>query len=203
MPVHFANGLFDQPWLVAIFIIVGLISNWLMKRRQEQEAARPPKGEASSAPEKPEEEFDLETAMRRLLGEPPPTPPPAPPVIPGEPHPPSLAEARQPDAETVRSGPAWQEEAGEGWGEDSEPLRPPVVSAPPVVTAVASEAAARVVRRFTQTPASEGQRPSPEVPAREPRLPTSTRGVRWRNPQNARQAFVASLVFGPPKGLES
>lgn len=208
MPVLFANGLFDQPWLVAVFIIAGLISNWLMKRRQEQEAARQSKGEESSAPAKPEEEFDLETAMRRLLGEPPAAPPPVPPVIPGEQRPPPLTEARRPETDVLPSQPVWQEETAEGWGEEGEQVRPPLPAGPPTVlpphgaAAVASEATARVVQCLTQTPTAAGPRPTPEVPTREPRFPTSTRGMQWRNPQNARQAFVASLVFGPPKGFE-
>ena len=210
MPVHFANGLFDQPWLVAVFIIVGLISNWLMKRRQEQEAARRPEGERPSAPEKPEEEFDLEAAMRRLLGEPPSSQPaPPPPVIPGAQRPPPRADSRQPDAEELRSGQAWQEEAQEGWAEEGEqprptppPLRPPLVSQSPVGVTVPTEAQAQAARRFAQSHAAGDQRPATVVHGSGSRLHAGARAAYWRNPRNARQAFVASLVFGPPKGLE-
>lgn len=209
MPVHFANGLFDQPWLVAVFIIVGLISNWLMKRRQEQEAARRPEGERPSAPEKPEEEFDLETAMRRLLGEPPPTQSPSPPpVIPGAQKPPPLADARQSDTEAVRSGPAWQEESEEGWAEDGEQLRPPPPLRPPPVApssarvTVPTEAQAQAARRFAQSSAPGGGRSAPVPQGRAAPPAAEPRTAYWRNARNARQAFVASLVFGSPKGLE-
>jgi hypothetical protein len=211
MPVHFANGLFDQPWLVAVFIIVGLISNWLMKRRQEQEAARRPEGERPSAPEKPEEEFDLETAMRRLLGEPPPaqSAPPPPPVIPGGQRPPPLVDARQSDAEALRSEPAWQQESEEGWAEDGEqprpappPLRPPPISAAARGT-VPTEAQAQAARRFAQSSAATGERSPTVPPGRDAPSTAEPRTGFWRNPRNARQAFVASLVFGSPKGLES
>ncbi len=56
----FAAGLFDQPWLVAVFIVVGLISNWLMKRRQEKEGGPPSVGEPQPTPNKPEGAFNLE-----------------------------------------------------------------------------------------------------------------------------------------------
>lgn len=209
MPVHFANGLFDQPWLVAVFIIVGLISNWLMKRRQEQEAARRPEGERPSAPEKPEEEFDLETAMRRLLGEPPPTQPPPPPVIPGAQKPPALTDARQSDAEALRSEQAWQEEPEEGWAEDGEQLRPatPPLRPPPVSTSLArvtgpTEAQAQAARRFAQSSAPGGGRSALVPQGRAALSAAEPRTAYWRNARNARQAFVASLVFGSPKGLE-
>ncbi len=208
MPVHFANGLFDQPWLVAVFIIVGLISNWLMKRRQEQEVARRPEGERPAAPEKPEEEFDLEAAMRRLLGELPSSQSAPPPVIPGAQRPPPLADSRQADAGELRSGQSWQEEAEEGWAEDGEqlrpappPLRPPVFSQSAVGVTVPTEAQAQAARRFAQLNEA-GQHPATVVHGGDSRLRAGARAAYWRNPRNARQAFVASLVFGPPKGLE-
>lgn len=210
MPVHFANGLFDQPWLVAVFIIVGLISNWLMKRRQEQEAARRPEGERPSAPEKPEEEFDLETAMRRLLGEPPSSrSAPPPPIILGNQRPPSLADSSQPDAEVIRTEQTWQEEAQEGWGEDGEqprsappPLRPPTVSTSSARVTVLTEAQAQAARRFVQSSTQASER-SATLP-QDSNAPSvaEPRTAYWRNPRNARQAFIASLVFGSPKGLE-
>jgi hypothetical protein len=210
MPVHFANGLFDQPWLVAVFIIVGLISNWLMKRRQEQEAARRPEAERPSAPEKPEEEFDLETAMRRLLGEPPPAQSSPPPVITGSQRPPPLADARQSDAEALRSELAWQEESEEGLAEDGEqlrsappPLRPPSVLASSARVTVLTEAQAQAARRFVQSSAKASERSATILQGSNAPSVAEPRTAYWRNPRNARQAFVASLVFGSPKGLES
>ena len=147
--------------------------------------------------------------MRRLLGEPPPPKsPPPPPVIPGAQRPPPLADPRQPDAEELRSRQTWQEEAEEGWAEDGEqprptplPMRPPLVSQSPVGVTVPTEAQAQAARRFAQLNEA-GQHPATVVHGGDSRLHACARAAYWRNPQNARQAFVASLVFGPPKGLE-
>ena len=81
MNTLFAASLFDSPWLVALFIIVGAISNWLMKRRQGKEAESGQEVKPPPLPTTPKSGFDLETALRRLLDEETPTKPPAPPPI--------------------------------------------------------------------------------------------------------------------------
>ena len=76
----FASGLFDSPWMVAIIIIVGAISNWVTKRRQEKQAEQPPEGdEPAPTASKPTGGLNLEETLRRLMGE---EPAPAPPRIP-------------------------------------------------------------------------------------------------------------------------
>ncbi len=71
----FAAGLFDNPWIVAVIVIVGALVNWLSKRRQEKSAGPPPGGdEPSPSAGKAPGEFNLEEALRRLMGEAPPPP---------------------------------------------------------------------------------------------------------------------------------
>lgn len=202
MNAVFAFGLVDNPWVVVIILLVTALSSWLSKRRQAKEtlADKPPmpSGKPPAPGAKPRE-FDLEEAMRRLLGEdafpkPQPTPPPIP---------------RPPPA------PEWEEE-----GPPVPPRRPlpaplpprvPVLVARPAPVPVAVTRAASLpvvelgdeaeegahsvsLAALEHPAASYGQMPRPrqrQWPARP-----------WRDPRNARQAFVASLVFGPPKGFE-
>jgi hypothetical protein len=204
----FAAGLFDNPWLVAIFVIVGLLSNWLMKRRQEKETGEQrPEGEPPPVADKPKG-FDLEAALRRLLDEEAPAKPPAaPPVIPhaspGRPPSPPVWE----DEEYVQAERNWMEEARAQVGEKVTPTPPPL----PPVAAVAPRTRftirptaeqAQAARRFAQLN-EQGRHQAVVVHGRGRHSRTGSRLAAWRDPQNARQAFVASLVFGTPKGMES
>ncbi len=112
MNALFAAGLFDSPWLVAVIIIVGALSNWLTKRRQEKQAEHRPEGdEPSPASSKPPGELNLEEALRRLMGEEPPAP------VPARRH--SCARPRA----SCRPSPDWQEE---------EPFQPARQTVPPL-----------------------------------------------------------------------
>jgi hypothetical protein len=191
----FATGLFDSPWLIAIIIIVGAISNWVTKRRQEKQAEQPPKGdEPAPAASKPAGEFSLEEALRRLMGEEPPEPEPAPPRIP---------RAAQDETPPV---PDWsEEETFQPAGQTVPPLLPPLIAAEPasITTTAASEQQEQAARRFEQLN-EQGRHPATVVGhGREHRLRASKRATSlWRDPRSARQAFVGSIVFAPPKSLE-
>jgi hypothetical protein len=213
MNTLFANGLFDNPWMVAILFIGGAIFNWLMKRRQEKEAGHPPEGEPPPVPDKPKGEFDLDEALRRLLDPDAPPKTTAPPPILSRPLParPSSPAGGQ-DEEYVQLDRNWMENSREGRAEAREatvptppPLRPPPVvlaraGVPPTAAGEQSELAAR---RFEQLNEA-GRHPAMVVGhgrGRRSRAGSQAAGP-WRSPRRARQAFVASLVFGPPKGLE-
>ncbi|HEX5219926.1 MAG TPA: hypothetical protein VFZ59_10185 [Verrucomicrobiae bacterium] len=179
----FAAGLFDSPWVVAAIVIIGAFINWLSQLRQQKQQRDAEKRESeapSEPPKKPQGEFDLEETLRRWLGEDAPTPAPPPIPIPRTPSP--------------APPPVWQ----------GKPA-PPVVASRPVAT-VTSEDVPKV---------SEGQRQAAA------RLAQASKQVRqhhasegrirrrggwpelWRDRASARRAFVSSLVYGPPKGLES
>ena len=189
----FASGLFDSPWMVAIIIIVGAISNWVTKRRQEKQAEQPPEGdEPAPTASKPTGGLNLEETLRRLMGEEPPAPAPAPPRIPRaaqvELPPVSVAQARSIEREF-----------------DHYPLRPPpvVVTQASNTTISASEQQVQAARRFEQLN-EQGRHPATVVGHRRgSRSRTGQRAASlWRDPRSARQAFVGAIVFAPPKGFE-
>jgi hypothetical protein len=206
MNTLFANGLFDSPWLIAIFLIVGAISNWLMKRRQEKEADDRPEGKPPPLPDKPEGEFNLEEALRRLLGGEPQPPPAPPPLIP------RTTPAKPPpiedwtEEEGLRPEPTWPEEVRDHRNQTAPAVRLPPIAGrvPPVASTVAAEAAAQAPARLAAI-SEMGNRPAAGVEqgqAHGRRARASRRATFWRDPRNARQAFVASVIFAPPKGLQ-
>jgi len=176
-----AAGLFDNPWLVAVIIIISALANWLSQRRAAKaEAEAPPETDTATPPES----ADWEARLRRMLGEAPANPPVIgpPPVPVGRAQPPLL----RPGAGTFTTG-----------------QRPPFVEIAPelaVETAAPSRGVERAIRRYEQRLESQ------TAPARASRATGSRNpnalGAALRQPQAARQAFIASLVFGPPKALE-
>lgn len=177
-----AAGLFDSPWVIIAIVVASGIANWLSKRRAEKNGELPPSDQQPSASASAEP-ADWEERLRRMLGEdaPPAAPPPV--IRPPGSVPPLLRPAQQP-----------------------APLRrpPPVevvpVSGPQTVRKVSAEIE-ETVRRYEQREAVVLPAVRPVV-ARAPRRATGLKAS-LRQPQAARRAFAASLVFGPPKGLES
>lgn len=182
-----AAGLFDQPWIVAVVIILGAVINWLSQRRQEKQQQREERQSQETAPvppPKPQGEFEMEEALRRLLGEDPPRPNPAPPPIP----------------RTVVAPPA-------------PPARPgrvttPIILPPPVAVALVddelrkvSDVEGQAALRFAQTDEQVQHHLVRSGPGA--RVRGSKWSGLWRDRASVRRAFVGSLVFGPPKGLES
>lgn len=180
-----AASLFDSPWVILAIMAASAIANWLAKRRQQQQEQqeRQEELENSSAAPEPELSHDLDRRLRELLGQE--TSPLPPPII------------REVQTED------WARPAG---GEiptarqhSAVPIRlPPPLNAGEVEKPVAAE---------TRRPSRLTTEAAPPVAVDlQPRWQARRRkvgAVDWRNPRSARQAFVASLVFGPPKGLES
>lgn len=208
-----AASLFDSPWIVAVLILVSALANWLAKRRQEKPGGPPPEGEEPAPPAStPPGNFNLEEALRRLMGEEPPRPAPAPPIIP---HPTraELPRAQTRSAEKV-SQPEWKrgQAAEQPRTTVRQPekyiapqSRPPVVGSEPMIrTQTAREPELQAVRRFEQLN-ELGRHAATVVRHKHGLRPTSSRpqgALRWRDSRNVRQAFVASLIFAPPKSFE-
>ena len=195
MNVFLAAGLFDGQWVVVLVVLVGGLINWLSKRRAEQQADKSPEGEEPSpSAGKPAREFNFEEAVRQLMGEPPPqspVPPPIPPAARGE-SPPMAA---------------WHEEGSFQRGKQTAPpLRlPPIAAARAGVTATTvDEQHQQAARRFEQLN-ERGRHPATVIDQRREQRSRAGKRVAslWRDPRSARRAFVASLVFAPPKGLEN
>ncbi len=200
MPFFVANFL-EGPWLVLVLIITSSIINWLSKKRAEQEQAR---GESEGTPR---EASEWEERLRRLLGEeeqpaPPVVKPPlvqrpaagtGAPVAPPGAAPPVIRPAQAPVRPLRPATP---------------PMRPvqhaPTIEIAPEIVSVADKVAVRAeesLHRFEQREPVLPATATNISPVRGRRSPAL--GVALRQPQNARQAFVASVVFGPPKALES
>jgi len=210
-----AASLVDNPWVLVVVVLVGALSQWLMKRRQENQAENQPSGDdrvpPSKTPERLQRPLDLHEVLRQLLGgEAPPRAPQPPPI------PPVMRDAQPaevwPDEEQFQPEEAWMEEAQE----THEAARPPAIqTAPPSRPhpALAGANANRIrnrepneeaVRRFEQLN-EQGRHPATAVGiVRKRRSREGTRAIGLlRDPRTVRQAFVASLVFGPPKAFES
>jgi len=192
-----AAGLFDSPWVVVVIVIVGAIMNWLSKRREQQAEDSAEGEQPSQSPPagKPAREFNLEDAVRRLMGEEPPAQSPLPPPIP-----PAARGESPPIA-------AWHEEGSFQRGKQTAPpLRlPPIPAARAVVTeATIGEQQQQAARRFEHLN-EQGRHPATVIDQRREQRSRAGKRVAslWRDPRSARRAFVASLVFAPPKGLEN
>ena len=181
MPPILAVNLFEGPWVIIVIAIIGAFVNWLTKRRQEKQAER--ESLPTTEPAKEKKELDWEKALRQLLGEeetppPPPSPPPVPPV------------RRPPPPRLVRT--------------EELQRRPGAMTAPPVVVTSVVREPTPVAPRVSTLPASVPPAGTVAEFARAHRTRFRQRKISpWRSPRYAREAFVASLVFGPPKGLES
>lgn len=214
MNTLFAASLFDNPWVLVVIVLVGALSQWLMKRRQANQAENQPDGgEPLPSPGKPHErsprELDLQEALRQLLGgEPPPRapqPPPIPPVMRD-----ALPAEGWSDEERFQPEQAWMDEPQDTYEADrppaiqtAPPSRPHSALARASVTALqTSERHEQAVRRFEQLN-EQGRHPATVVnTGRGGCSRAGTRAVALvRDSRTVRQAFVASLVFGQPKAF--
>ena len=207
MNLIFATGLFDSPWVVAVIIIVGAIINWLSQRRQaKQQPGQRPEGDVPPSSNKPQAEFNVEEMLRRLLGEEVPPPSPVPPPVPrttqGERSlPPPIRQGAQ-EARTIRSGVKDSTQASK----QTAPVRQPspmVVARSAGASFAVPQSPEQAMARFEQLN-EQGRHPARALDLRpRHRSGAGARAALWRDRASMRRAFVASLVFGPPKGLES
>jgi hypothetical protein len=176
-----AASLFENPWVIAVILIVAGLANWLTQRRQQkqqEEQERQAEDAVRGAPAKPQRDFDVEETLRRLLGEE--LQPPRP--VPGPVRPPIKPSSTEDDG-FIQLPPVL--------------APPPIIPVPPAAKAI--EAARQV--EAAAMPAGSVVVAGERRPARRSRA-RMRYGWNWRDPNRARQAFVASLVFGPPRGLE-
>lgn len=215
MNTFVAASLFDSPWVILVIVLGGALSQWLMKRRQRNQADKRQDGDEPvptvGAHEPSQRQLDLQEALRQLLGgEPPPRAPQPPPI------PPVMRDAQPAegwsDEEQFQPEPAWMDEAQETYEaarppaiQTAAPSRPHPALARASATAIkTSEQNEEAVRRFEQLN-EQGRHPATVVNAgRGRRSRAGARAVALvRDARTVRQAFVASLVFGPPKAFEN
>jgi hypothetical protein len=211
----FAASLIDNPWVLVVTVLIGALSQWLMKRRQISQSDKSTTGE--EAPPSPQNqdrslrELDLQEALRQMLGgETPPLerqPPQSPPVMR------KLQPAGGgPDEEQFRDQYTWADEQKQ----DFDPGPPPPIQAgapsrPDPELGLAnptrverSQLNEEAVRRFEELN-EQGRHPATVInTARGRRSQAGSQGVAlMRNARTVRSAFVTTIVFGPPKAFES
>lgn len=209
-----AANLLENPLVLVLILLLGALFQWLMKRRQRNQADKQPDGEelapSPRAQDRSQRQFDLQEALRELMGgEPAPRPPP-PPFVP------RVSRDAQPSQvwsndEQIQREQTWRDEPQETY----EAARPPTIqTAPPprphpaltraeATRLEAGERREQAARRFEQL-SEQGRHPATVLSAaRGRRSRTGARAVALvRDSRTVRQAFVASLVFGPPKAFE-
>ena len=200
-----ANPL-ENPLVLVAIVLFGALSNWLMKRRQAGALASPNEGKlppAHGQQERPARPPDLQDILRQLLGgEPPPavTPPPIPHAVRD-----GQTPAVERDEEPLHSEQMWPDESRESHG---RPLRQRKrVDEQSSALAARIETDDRQVNTVHNVVPFDRQAEHPVkvmVTARRGHASVGGPGVRlWCEPRIVRRAFVASLVFAPPKGLEA
>lgn len=215
MNTFVAASLFDSPWAILVIVLVGALSQWLMKRRQRSQADNRPDGDeplpSVRDQEQSQRQFDLQEALRQLLGGEPPARAPQPRPIP------PIQRDAQPagawsDEEQSQREQTWGDEPQESY-EAARPAAIPTV--PPgrshsaltqanVARMEASERHEKAARRFEQLH-EQGRHPATAVDiGRGRRSRAGARTVALlRDSRTVREAFIASLVFAPPKGWET
>lgn len=198
-----AASLFDSPLVLLALLLFASLSSWLTLRRQQREARDQAAGDESpplrKSHERAERGLDVPEVLRRLLEDEPLVRAPQPPPTPRSPRDAPSQESWLED-EPFRPEREWPGEPETAF----EPA-PPVRSQPPTTPP-------RVVPR-TKAPMVTPAHWSRQVALR-PLRPTAVASSRRRysrdgahaielvrNARTVRQAFVASLVFGPPKAI--
>lgn len=213
-----AASLFDNSWVLLVIVLAGALSSWLMKRRQRNQADNRPDGDELSpsprAQERSQRQLDLQEALRQLLGgEPPPQAPRPPPI------PPVMRDAQPSevwsDEEQFQPEQTWRDEPQEAYEtarppaiQTASPSRPhPALARANATRIEASERHEKAARRSEQFNEQADQVKHSATVVGIGRGRRSREGARAvalvRDARTVRQAFIASLVFGPPKAFES
>lgn len=178
LPYIFAD-IFDSPWVILMVILGGPLINWLTKRREEAKMQQEPEKKKEGTPE---ERAAMAELLRQLMGEPPakaPVPPPLP--------------ARHDD-------------------EDEDVLIVPSNRrpGPPKLPSIGGSTVQSInrERELAKQRVKQLKEEQPHLAGGDKysKGRGATKGKHkaspWRDRKKARQAFVASLIFAPPKGLE-
>jgi len=204
-PLATANPL-ENPLVLVAAAVVWVIANVLMKRRQRSEAENQPGGDDRLPPPEADGRSAPTPDFREVLGQ----------LLGGEPSP------RLP--RTLRDGESSpslfeEEQAGAWTGEPREAFEaayPPAHKTAKLAQQHPVLAQANAIRLATgERQEEDARRLAPLVEEAEPpatvvstapgrALRASPRAAGyWRDPRAVRRAFVASLVFAPPKALEN
>ena len=177
-----ASSLFDSPWLIIVIMLASAIAKWRSKRRQPEDQ------EGEVQPDEPERrgQTGIERRLQEFLS----ANPSQTPRLSAAP-PPVLTGVEDDWVSRVRR---------EILMAQRQTSHPPAAPTPLMMEAdvVSPEAAKRFVKL-----ADEAEHPPATIDLI-PRWqkPHNPKAAYWRNARNARHAFAASVIFGPPKGFE-
>ena len=212
-----AANLFENPVVLVAIAVVWVIASWLMKRRQNSDAANRPDGDEllpppDQTPGRSQRQLDLQDALRQLLGGEPSPQAPLPPPMPramsdGEPS------DGWSDEEQAESEGRWTGETQEAYEEARPAAREIAEPSRQHAIALAQTNANRVeagkrqeedARRFAHL-IEQGEHPATVVSTAHGHhsRPGARADSLWRDPRTVRRAFVASLIFAPPKAFEN
>ena len=206
-----AASLFENPLVLVAIVLLGALFNWLMKRRQAGALAS--SDESKSPPtrgqrERPDRQPDLQDILRQLLrGEPPPAV--TPPLIPHAARDEQTFEGDEEELHREQVWPGELEEAAAGLPQSlpqtAEHSRRHTVEVSATATRIAGGNRLENAIRRAVTFGGKAEHPVGAIHATRRRHSSADkRAVRlWHDRQTVRRAFVASLVFAPPKGLEA
>jgi hypothetical protein len=197
-----AASFLESPLLILVLIALSSLYSWLMKKRQSSREEKRPQGDeqpaSPGAEGHAERGLNLQEVLRRLLGGDSFSPSPLPPPLPfGADDPePSYAGRNKQQFDPQQT---WTAENREAY----DKARQTAHEAEQKQQAAAlrySEQREKAARRFAQLNA-QAKLPATVVRARVHRSSTQPASL-WRDSRAVRRAFVASLIFAPPKGLE-
>jgi len=197
-----AANILESPLVLLAILLLSSLYSWLMKKRQSnQEESRPAGDERRPSPGaqgRPEHAPNVQEILRRLLGgEPPPQlPPPLPFAVDGG-EPPHVGRDEQ-QFDPQRTWMAGTQEAHE---KARQPAHEAAERARQHAALAHSERRDKAARRFAQLN-EQGRHPATVVSTARGRRSGTRPASHWRDSRSVRRAFVASLIFAPPKGLE-
>jgi len=178
LPYIFAD-ISDSPWVILMVLLGGPLINWLTKRREEAKEQQQQSESKKSG--RAEERAAMAELLRQLMGEPPAKAPVPPPL------------------------PAWEDE-------DEDELMVPSNrrTSPPALPSTRGSTVQAInrERELAKQRVKQLREEQPHLAGGDgySKGRGATKGKHkvspWRDRKKARQAFVASLIFAPPKGLE-
>lgn len=214
----FAVNFLENPLVLIVLILFAALSSWITQRRGQRGTDGLPKEPREGTPTTGEQErsagpLNWQDALRQLLGGEPPQAPPPPPVL-GAPRAGQSVGVGLGEEQfyAEHEGMNEMKEAREAYAERPPPIAQPLASSRPHSVSVleritrvqldeSDEEAARSIASQLQGLANRPLRAPSAVPRARARKGGQALSL-WRNPRVVRRAFVTSLIFSPPKGLD-
>lgn len=211
LPIPLLAASFESLIVFVVILLLSAVANWIKTRKgldpeawDEEQPGKPPAGPrqrpptGETPPPRPKPVFDLEGELRRLFGEEPEPRPAPPPVLPQpvtESHP---AEVFVPVVLAPAPPPARTSAAREAAGEPSRMASAATAflrSGGMNRTGLDRAEAARLAAQFEHRAGSARDRRRAES------ADVAAVLALLHQPATARQAILASVILGPPKGL--